>query len=718
MTKSKSIVFALSTSLFFICGSASAQSITKISGDGQLACEQCAQNPIVTFDPLTVQVKDASGNPVAGTAVTWSYTDVQGSGGTLTIPTTTTDSNGMSQNTFFLSPRIGSLFATSFVQGKITATALGQSAVFTESDVLTDNEVTPGQGSGIILVQASQTSPQPGTVLTGPAGSTSSTLIQVSVRGQFGGGVPGVSVMLTMVSDPNGPTIACAPSPGGQPNTVFTDASGTGTCTPVFGGKQGTGTASVVIGDHFGRSAVPISFNVTQGLPGAITIQSGNQQSGNAASNLPLPLLATVVDQAGNPLPNTPVTWSVAPPNGATLFNTRTTSDTSGRVSTNVQLGSSPGSVQITVAVTGATPAVTATFIENVNVSITQLQIVAGNNQTAAIGTAFPSPLVVQVNNAGAPVPGISVTFAVTSGSATLGTPNPATTNAQGQAQITVQAGPTAGNVAITATIGSFTQTFTLTVSPPGPSITPGSFSNAASGVQGDISPCSLATITAAGLAPGLQGAVLPPVGIGLLPFLVMGDAVGWLNPATNNLVYSPIWSVQNQNGTESMTIEIPCELSPGPVQVTASTSAGSKTVTVQLKAAAPGIFQQAGSDKKVRAVILKQDGSFATKENPVRVGETAYMLVTGLGPVVPQVGTNQIGIPGTDANVSDNVVVGVNNSGVQVVSATYARDLIGVYIVGFVVPTDSATGDVNLAIAVNLGGTLVFGNGSIIPVQ
>ena len=35
-----------------------------------------------------------------------------------------------------------------------------------------------------------------------------------------------------------------------------------------------------------------------------------------------------------------------------------------------------------------------------------------------------------------------------------------------------------------------------------------------------------------------------------------------------------------------------------------------------------------------------------------------------------------------------------------------------------FVVPSDAPTGDVPLAIAVNLGGNLVFGQPSLIPIQ
>jgi uncharacterized protein (TIGR03437 family) len=270
----------------------------------------------------------------------------------------------------------------------------------------------------------------------------------------------------------------------------------------------------------------------------------------------------------------------------------------------------------------------------------------------------------------------------------------------------------------VTAAVTGFSQTvtFNLTVSPPGPSITTTSFYNAASLVSGAISPCSLATIIASGLAPGLQGAIQPPI-VGLLPVLVYNDSVLFSQGSIN--AYAPIWDVANINGQEQMTIEIPCELAPGSVNVTVNVGSGNKSVTLQLQSAAPGIFQFQGSDRVMRGVVLRQDGSFVAKENPARQGETVYMFVTGLGPVNPQIGTNQIGIPGTPSNVPnlDNIVVGVNNQGAQVVSASYAPDLVGIYEVGFVVPT-GATGDLPLAVAVSQAGNLIFGNPSLLPVQ
>src|SRR3981081_4923899 len=73
-------------------GVASAKFISIVSGDGQVA----VQNN-VAVNPMVVVVRNAQGQPVAGTPVTWALNGQ----GTLTFGfTTTTDANGMSTNQF------------------------------------------------------------------------------------------------------------------------------------------------------------------------------------------------------------------------------------------------------------------------------------------------------------------------------------------------------------------------------------------------------------------------------------------------------------------------------------------------------------------------------------------------------------------------------------------------------------------------------------------
>jgi 5-hydroxyisourate hydrolase-like protein (transthyretin family) len=95
---------------------------------------------------------------------------------------------------------------------------------------------------------------------------------------------------------------------------------------------------------------------------------------------------------------------------------------------------------------------------------VASIQIVSGNNQTTAVNGAFSNPIVVATTDAqGNPVSGITVSFAVTSGSAIL-TSASAATNAQGLAGTIVIAPSNPGSSAVTASYGSLSVTFSLTV--------------------------------------------------------------------------------------------------------------------------------------------------------------------------------------------------------------------------------------------------------------
>jgi uncharacterized protein (TIGR03437 family) len=395
----------------------------------------------------------------------------------------------------------------------------------------------------------------------------------------------------------------------------------------------------------------------------------------------------------------------------ATLANTRTSSDSAGYISANVTLGATAGPVQIRVRLADNTN-VAATFVANATVNFSELQILSGNNQEAPVNTAFPNPLTVQTNNQGQPVTGVPVAFAVTSGSATLSAPS-VSTGSDGRAAVTVQAGGTAGPVVITATAGTFSQTFNLNVRPPGPVLTSDSFLNGAGFQPGAISPCSVATIMASGLAPGVQGVVTANPVFGPLPLQIANVNVQF------GTSFAPLYSVANVSGQESVTVQVPCELPPGTVPVTVKAGTATNTVNVDLRAVSPGIFETAMADGRRRAVLVKPDGSFVSLVNPARRNEIIRMFVTGVGPVTPPIGTNQVGIPGQEHSVSNSVVVGVNNAGVRVVSAKYAEHLIGIYEVAFEVPADTPDGDdIPLAIAIVQGADLVFGNPSAIPVR
>lgn len=684
-------------------------SIMIVSGNGLLV-QSAFPTPFTDQpDALRVMVTDANGNPINNARVDWTISTTAGSGLGNVVPTTFTDSNGKAA-TVFVGPQI---LGQSFVQTVITATATVGNFMPSVNFTIT----TFGVGTLASLVGVSVLDPLlPADIsrFTGAAG-TQGPAIVVRVAGQIAGGqvgqgVPNVLVRILPLDPAAGPSIACA---GGN---VFTDGNGNASCIPVFSGKVGIGTFRLNVG---GLQEFTNPFAVTVGPPGIIRATSGDMQTANAGASLPNTLTALITDLGGNPLSNIPVVFEPVVPNTATLANVVSTSDATGRVSARVVLGNVAGVVQIRVRTAPGVGTSTGSpiqfiFNETSVIPVGSITKIGGDPQDAAvIGTAFGQPLVLQVNDAsGKPVQGVVVTFAVSSGSATLGSPS-TTTNAQGQASTTVNAGSTPGPIVVTATVaGGFTQTFNLTSRLPGPNCTPNSFANGANFQRGFISPGGIVTITCSGLAPGIQGSLVSPF---FAPLMTQ------INRTTVSFgsILAPIYNVSNISGTESITVQVPFEVTPGTSPVTINVNGGISTVNVPVQQYSPAIFEAPMSDGRRRAVLTHDDGSFVTLENPARRGETIHMFATGLGAVTPNVTTNQFG-PSPAATVTGTLIVGVQGVGALVGAQTYAANLVGVYEVDFIVPDNVPSGrDELLSIAVIAAdGSTVTGNGSLIPVQ
>jgi uncharacterized protein (TIGR03437 family) len=697
--------------------------VTVLAGNGQLLCTGCVSPSGLPFqfpDPFKVKVTDTNGNPVANSPVTWTKTAGFGS---IANPTTYTDGNGVAQNTVIPSQQVGTGFQP-FLQSTIVAQAGSASATFTLSQGLVDL-TSSAKYVGVYVA-----SPIVGVGISGTAGLTAAPQVQVSVKALTGAGVPGVSVTILNSDNTSGPSTTvpsayCATGAGANPYAVLTDATGMATCTPILGGVSGTGTISVLVGGDVSSpnyNNLPagyyqsnnFSLTVAPSTPGTLRLISGNNQSANPGQQFPLPLVAQVGDTAGNPLSGQSVKWTVFPAGAATLSPSSGTSDQNGQVSTTVTLAASAaGQIQVIATVTQNT-AITATFTETVNAQLTGLQKVLGDNQSAVVNTTFAVPLKVALSGTNGPVANYPVQFAI-SGPATLSASS-ATTDSNGAAVVNVQAGATAGVVTVTATAGSFSVTFTLTVSPPAPSVTSSSFYNGADFQQGALSPCSIATIIATGLAPGIQGVVAPTTLFGPLPYTIASDKVSVGGSQ------APLFNVVNENGKEQLTFQVPCDVTPGSsVPVVVTVGAGSKTVNLPIYPASPGVFQTTLSDNQLHAVMIRPDGSFVGIENPARRGEQIVAFVTGLGTTSTSVVTNALPPPGTVSSVLGQVIVGVNNAGAPVLSSQLSPDLIGVYEVTFTVPQNAPQGNnVIFSVAVNPPGstTTMFSAGTSFPVQ
>jgi uncharacterized protein (TIGR03437 family) len=738
MQKLKLFAGSFLTALFLFPAFCQAQTVSIVSGNGQLVCPDCPVNP-QKYAALMVQVNDSSMKPVAGATVTWTITQP---GSPTTAPTSVTNSAGQASLAFAAPPPavLEDFFVTTVVA---SATVDGVQASTTFYETTAEPAGAGTTAATISLVPASAppvltdgVDGSSSVYTTGETSTTAVTPIVVSVLG-LDGGLGNVQVSLQ--STTTGLTIGCETQPGQQAGTVLTNSSGYATCTPLFGTKLGSGYYTISVGvsyTSFGETA----FSIVAGPPSKINLISPTTNiSVNAGTLAPATFVAQVTDAGGNPSSGAAVVWKQTL-GLATLSNTVSTSLSNGDVSSWITptAGSGPcptagaSCVQVTVSLAGNS-SVSLVFTVYVNTVITAMQPISGNNQTALEGAAFTDALIVQVNDNSTPVEGATVDFAVTSGPATLGATNSATasaaTNAQGQAQVTVTASAaTSGPVVITATTKSgsttYTLTFNLTVNPPGPTIT--GIVNSAGFQNQDVSPCSLATISGTGFAPTLQGVtstlVAPQTQVANLTVQFGG-------------VMAPILWVANINGQESAAVQVPCEtpssaaIPPATVPlVVAANGVASSPFPVTVLPLSPGIFQFTDSDKQVRAVVVRSDGSVISVTNKANPGDILRMFVTGLGQTTPPLVTDEFDPLVLDASntwvpevlkVNSGVIVGVGGSGALVLSAQYSADMVGVYEVDFQVPENAAANNNSpFAIVLFQGTSVVYGNPSAIPIQ
>jgi hypothetical protein len=211
-------------------GLAGAQTLTMISGNGQLGLSQ-----FQSFLPLVVQATGSNGQPAAGVTVTWA---IASGTGLLKDLTTTTDSNGLT-STFFTG--VATDQVNSYFVANITASTATSSVTFISTTV-------PNAGNLSIVTSA----PTNGQTFTAQSGTTIPGVaqVQVLVQGGFlsGTGIPNVGLTVANYADQ---TAAAPASCSGTAGTALTDSNGVGTCNLVVNGPAGTTQLVVVIGGSY-----------------------------------------------------------------------------------------------------------------------------------------------------------------------------------------------------------------------------------------------------------------------------------------------------------------------------------------------------------------------------------------------------------------------------------------------------------------------------------
>lgn len=197
----------------------------------------------------------------------------------------------------------------------------------------------------------------------------------------------------------------------------------------------------------------------------SLAVQGGDGQTVQAGQALAQPLRVIVKDANGAPLGGVAVAWAAS--GGGTLPATSATG-ADGVASATYHAGATVGPKTITARVTGA-DTLTATFHATVTAGAASRLGKTGGDQQALVVNAPSAPLEVTVTDAfGNPVPGFTVTWAVTAGTATVA-PTSGATDSLGRARTSIIASSASpSNITVRASAGSLSGSpagFTATVS-------------------------------------------------------------------------------------------------------------------------------------------------------------------------------------------------------------------------------------------------------------
>ena len=670
---------------------------------------------------MVVRVTDSTNNPVPGATVNWTVTST--GGGSIVNPTSVTNDKGLATNVFVSKFILGSL--QSFEAATITATTGVGTVTFSAIQIPQIVIVSPDPNVGVRnapeprinqQVPAEFTQPE----IVGPIGGVVKGAFKfriVTNTGPFlNAPIPGVGVQAftenndgSRILPEEGPVVSCDP-------TVLSDADGVLVCDLRFDAKSKLGSADRLIVRVGGLQDFRFSARMTVGPATKIEKalnsfgQDPDNQSGLAGTELPRQLLARVTDAAGNFTTVSDVRWEIIS-GSATLVGTVSRADARGIVSTGVRLGNTPGQVKIRVSVPSVTTITPLIFTATVNVAFSQMSKISGDNQAATVGTAFSAPLVVRVlDGQQRPVQGALVGF---SANGDLQVPASVATDANGQAAASVRAGNTANSYSVTASIGSFTQTFSLVVNPLGPTLRSVT-NNASNRADASVAPCALVNINGSSIVPNLTGTRSGGSPIGRLVETLEGVRVRF------NGVVAPISSVTGGGGSglDTVVVQVPCETLPGSanIEVTSGSLAPGST-TVRITPVAPGIYEDLDSNGVRKAIVLRPSGP-ATAASPAEAGETVRIIATGLGLVSPSTSTNSPG-SGNQTALGD-IVIGLNNEGITASSTEYASGFVGVYYVAFQIPINTTRGaNRPLVIAASgVDGNIVFSAPSAMDIR
>jgi hypothetical protein len=284
----------------------------------------------------------------------------------------------------------------------------------------------------------------------------------VKVTNIDGGGVGGVTVTFAVASGAG--TLGATSVTTADDGTASVGSWQLGT---VAGANSITATAA-------GLTGSPLTFTATgtPDVPAKMTLVTGNAQTATVSTAVAVKPTVLVADQFDNPVVGTVVAFAVTGGGGAVTGASATTNAAGMATVGSWTLGASPGANSLSATAVGVATPINFSATGQASTAPITVTLNAGNKQAAMVGTAVAIPPSVSVTSNGAPMPGVTVTFAAGSGAGSV-TGATATTDANGIA--------TVGSW----TMGSTLSLNTLTASVSGPTVTGSPVTFVASGCDG-----------------------------------------------------------------------------------------------------------------------------------------------------------------------------------------------------------------------------------------
>lgn len=340
-----------------------------------------------------------------------------------------------------------------------------------------------------------------------------------------------------------------------------------------------------------------------------------------------------------------------------------------------------------------------------------RVDIVSGNNQVGSPNAALSAPIVARVmNQAGAPVAGVSVSFMVTTGNATT-SQHFAVTDASGLTQSGIVLGTAPAGVQVsTIAAGYAGASFSLWIMQPAASITSGGIA----GVGGSVP--AVKTLS--------QNALISIYGQGFLPIGATGRRVlpsEYVNGGLPTMLQGVCVDVGGQRAAmldvypRQINVQVPAVTgTSGSIRVLTNCGTPAETTsppqTVAVSAASPEfLYFQTNADGKnpvvlvnaVTGALVGPSTILNSELTPARTGDVVTAYGTGFGLLTPAVATGQI--PRGTAYAVGPVSVSIGGVALAVTDVLYAGAAPGQIIdqLNFRVPAGVSTGNQTIVISI-----------------